>query len=103
MLRSFLLWQQLGIEVVETAMAAGMTITSRNMMIANAWSTGALPWSEMWRMTSEKQLAAVEIGTELVRAAVDGRTDPDALARFSSNVLRPWHRRTRANVKRLVR
>lgn len=93
--------------VSELWMTSAYNIASRA-----TWLSGALPgrdatgipamheWQRMW---SEKLFAAMEVGLEMQRAGYDlalGRFNP---WHSTARVVRPLHRRTLSNSRRLAR
>lgn len=72
-------------------------------MTPGADPTGNAALKEWQRMWTEKLFAGWELGFEMQRAGLDltlGHFDP---ARSGSRMLRPYHRRTTGNSRRLAR
>src|SRR5262245_60166491 len=87
----------------ETAIYATATIGLRLTSVATAfWLRGQLPSLEVYRMISEKQLAAFEAMSAVGAATLrrPGKFDPLDLAMAA---VAPYRTRTRANVGRLRR
>lgn len=94
----------LWLRAAETAFYSAVTINARLQQIALALITGgALPQAELWRMTSEKPVAAMDSLIAGWRANAGLATDPRSLARAGKAGLRPYARKTRSNARRLTR
>jgi hypothetical protein len=89
-----------------------MLTSAFNIWSRSAWLGGLAPgfdptgsaalreWQRMW---SEKVFAGLELGLEMQRAGMDlamGRFDPWGT---TARMLRPYHRRTTGNSRRLAR
>ncbi len=98
---------RLGWMVSELWMTSAFNIAARTSwlggMTPGADPAGAAALREWQRMWTEKLLAGWELGFEMQRAGVDlalGRFDP---LHSGSRMLRPYHRRTTGNSRRLAR
>lgn len=98
-----------GWRLMETGMHASAVITRRSLMLAQALSRGdQLTDPEFARMVTEKAAAAGEAWASLARhattaaAAGAGCGAADAVS-LAEACLKPYHRRVRANAKRLGR
>ncbi len=88
----------------ETAFYSAVTINARLQQIGLAVATGgSLPHAEIWRMTSEKPLAAMQSLLAASRANAALATDPRSLTRAATAGLGPYRRTTRSNARRLNR
>jgi hypothetical protein len=93
---------RLWIALNETAFHATVTVSLRTAILtASLWTRGLWPTSEVLRMASEKQRAAVDsmIAT-LAIASRPRRVDPIKIA---SVALRPYRLAARRNARRLSR
>lgn len=86
----------------ETALHSAVTINARLQQIGMAMATGsALPHAEIYRMTSEKPVAAMDSFVAAWRANARLASDPTSLLRAASAGLEPYARKTRSNARRL--
>ncbi|MCB1884906.1 MAG: hypothetical protein KDG89_13065 [Geminicoccaceae bacterium] len=96
----------LWLDAVETGAAAGFTIAARLWLVAVE-----APWlyastrREMAVMVAEKQRAAFAAALAVQRGLLRGDCplDPGGAGRLMAAAFRPYHRRTRANARRLRR
>ena len=96
-------WRLWG-EAAETAFHSAVTINARLQQIGIAMATGgAFPHAEVWRMTSEKPIAAMDSFFAAWRANAMLATDAPALMRAATAGLRPYTRKTRSNARRMTR
>jgi hypothetical protein len=89
--------------VSELWMTSAYNIMSRTAWLSSVDPTQGAPLREWQRMWSEKASAGFEVAMEMQRAGTDmvlGRFDP---VRASDRMLRPLHRRTVSNSRRLAR
>ena len=94
---------RLGWMVSEFWMTSAYTIMSRTNWLAGADPTQGAPLREWQRMWNEKMTAGLEVAMEMQRAGTDlvlGRFDA---VQSGTRVLRPLHRRTVSNSRRLAR
>ena len=95
---------RLWLRAAETAVYSAVTINARLQQIGLALITGGgLPHAELWRMTSEKPVAAMEALMAAWRANAGLATDPRSLVRSGKAGLHPYTRKTRSNARRLSR
>jgi hypothetical protein len=95
---------RLWLNAAETAFYSAVTINARLQQIGLALLTGsAFPHAEVWRMTSEKPVAAMESLMAAWRSNAGLAADPRALVRAGKAGLRPYTRKTRSNARRLTR
>ena len=96
----------LWLNAMEMGTAAGFTIAARLWLVATE-----APWlyastrREMAAMVMEKQRAAFAAGLAVQRGLMRGDCplDLDGANRLAAAALRPYHRRTTANARRLGR
>jgi hypothetical protein len=85
----------------ETAFYAGLTIAMRAASLASSfWIRGALPPRTVARLVREKQLAAFESMMAVGAASLRQRSGIEPV-KLAAAALKPYRRRTRANVSRL--
>lgn len=88
----------------ETAYHSALTINARLTQIGFAMATGsAFPHAEVWRMTAEKPVAAMDSLMAAWRANATLPTDAPALLRAATAGLRPYASQARSNARRLAR
>lgn len=92
----------LGWMVTEMWVTSAYNIASRTSWLSTADPTGAAAWREWQRMLSEKMMASLEVGMEIQRASYDFWTGRFDIWNQGTRVLRPLHRRTVSNSKRLA-
>jgi hypothetical protein len=93
---------RLGWMMSELWMTSAYTIMSRTNWLAGADPTRGAPLREWQRMWNEKMSAGLEVAIEVQRAGTDlvlGRFDA---VESSRRMLRPLHRRTVSNSRRLA-
>jgi hypothetical protein len=93
---------RLWMAAAETAFHSAVIINARLQQISMAMATGgAFPHAEVWRMTSEKPVAAMDSFFGGWRANAMLATDTPALMRAATAGLRPYTKKTRSNSRRL--
>lgn len=93
---------RLWMSTAETALHSAVTINARLQQIGMAMATGgAFPHAEVWRMTSEKPVAAMDSFFAAWRANAMLATDAPALMRAATAGLRPYTKKSRSNARRL--
>ncbi len=95
---------RLWMTMAETSFYAASTIAQRTMMASTSLMTrGTLPAAETTRMVAEKAQAAVASAAAMAGAAARHGSGAGAAIAVATAGLRPVHRKTRANARRLAR